>query len=119
MVRLIIPLLLTAIMVFTIVDIATIDRARVRTLPKSVWIVVVIITSILGTILWFTIGRGRTGQARNAPRSGARPRPVGPDDDPDFIDNIDQRQRNHEQEARIRDLERQLRDLDDDPKPEQ
>jgi hypothetical protein len=119
MIRLIIPLLLTAVMVFSIVDIATIDRARVRVLPKGVWIFIVIITSILGSILWFTIGRGRKGQAAPAGRPGGRARPVGPDDDPDFIDNIEQRKRNSEQEARIRDLERQLRDLDDDPKPEQ
>ena len=118
MARLIIPLLLTAIMVFSIVDIATIDRSRVRNLPKGVWIFLVIITSVLGTILWFTIGRARKGQAGPAGRPSSRPRPVGPDDDADFIDNIEQRKRNREQEARIRDLERQLRDLDDEPKPE-
>jgi len=116
--RVILPLVLTAIMVFSIVDIATIDRDRVRHLPKAVWIILVIFTSILGSILWFAIGRERRGQGGSPARPSARPRPRGPEDDPGFLDNIEQRRVNREQEERIRDLERQLRDLDDDSKPE-
>lgn len=118
--RVILPLVLTAIMVFSIVDIATIDRSRVRHLPKAVWIILVIIASVLGSILWWTIGRARKGQGGVGARPGARPRPVvGPEDDPRFIDNIEQRRLNREQEQRIEDLERQLRELDDESKPEQ
>ena len=112
--RLIVPLALTAVMVFSIVDISTIDRSRVRHLPKAVWIVLVIVTSVLGSILWFTIGRVRRSQM---PRGG-KAAPVGPDDDPRFLDDIARRDRDREQEERIRDLERQLRDLDDESKPE-
>ncbi|OJX65907.1 MAG: hypothetical protein BGO95_05720 [Micrococcales bacterium 73-13] len=117
--RLVLALVLTAVMVFSIVDIATIDRSRVRHLPKFVWIVLVIVGSVLGSILWWTIGRARRDQGGAA--GGARPkrRPAGPEDDPEFIDNIEQRRRNREQEQRIRDLERQLRELDDESKPEQ
>jgi len=115
--RVILPLVLTAVMVFSIVDISTIDRSRVRHLPKAVWIILVILTSILGSILWFAIGRERRGQGGSHAVPGRKPRPLGPEDDPNFIDNIDQRRLNREQEERIRDLERQLRDLDDEPKP--
>lgn len=116
--RVILPLVLTAIMVFSIVDISTIDKSRVRHLPKTVWIILVIITSVLGSILWYAIGRARPGAAGSPPPSRRKRGPVGPEDDPTFIDNIDQRRVNQEQEDRIRDLERQLRDLDDEPKPE-
>ncbi len=119
MARLIIPLVLTAIMVFSIVDIATIARERVRHLPKAVWIILVIVTSVLGSILWWAIGRERRGQGGQSAVPGRKPRPVGPEDDPGFIDNIEQRRRNREQEQRIRDLEQQLRELDDESKPEQ
>lgn len=112
----ILALVLTAVMVFSIVDISTIDRSRVRHLPKFVWIILVVITSVLGSILWFAIGRERKGQGGSGP--GRRAQPRGPEDDPRFIDHIEQRRRNREQEERIRDLERQLRDLDDEPKPE-
>lgn len=102
-------------MVFSIVDIAMTDRARVRYLPKTVWIIFVIIASVLGSILWWTIGRERKGSAR------AKAAPLGPDDDPKFLDGVEQRRVNREQADRIRDLERQLAELDDDeqPKPEQ
>ena len=89
-----------------------------RHLPKTVWIILVIVTSILGSILWFAIGRERKGQGGMPAAPGRKPSPMGPEDDPKFIDNIEQRRRNREQEERIRDLERQLRDLDDEPKPE-
>lgn len=114
--RVILALVVTAVMVFSIVDISTIDRSRVRHLPKFVWIVLVIITSVLGSILWFAIGRERPGQTGTA--RGRRRAPLGPEDDPRFIDTIEQRRLKREQEERIRDLERQLRDLDDEPKPE-
>jgi len=116
--RVILALVLTAVMVFSIVDISTIDRSRVRLLPKAVWIVLVVLTSVLGSILWFALGRERRGQAGAVAAPGRRPRPVGPEDDPSFIDNIELRRRGREQEERIRDLEQQLRDLDDEPKPE-
>ncbi len=119
-VALFLSLVLTAVMVFSIVDIATIDRDRVRHLPKGLWIVIVIITSVLGSILWWTIGRERRGLGGSPAVRRRKPRPVGPEDDPSFIDNIEQRRRNREQEQRIRDLEQQLRELDgDETKPEQ
>lgn len=114
--RVILALVLTAVMVFSIVDIATIDRSRVRHLPKFVWMVLVVVTSVLGSMLWFAIGRERKGLGGQS--AGRRPKPLGPEDDPNFIDDIEQRRRNREQEERIRDLERQLRELDDEPKPE-
>ncbi|MBO9577714.1 MAG: PLDc_N domain-containing protein [Microbacteriaceae bacterium] len=120
MIRLVIPLVLTAVAVFTIVDIVMIAQDRVKHLPKWAWVLLAIFTSVLGAILWWTIGRERRVRSGGSggsfgPPQRARP-VVGPEDDPSFIDNIEQRRRNREQEERIRDLERQLRDLDDEPK---
>jgi len=110
MARLIVPLLLTAIAVFSIVDIATISRERVKHIPKALWIIFVIIGSVIGSIFWFLFGRARRGEvARPAKRA-----PLGPDDDPRFFDDVEQRRRSAEQKDRIRDLERQLAELDDD-----
>jgi hypothetical protein len=104
-------LLYTAIMVFTVVDIAVIERSRVRYLPKWGWILLVIFTTILGTILWFALGRERRGGG------GGRRRAVAPDDDPGFLRDIQRQQFDAEQADRIRDLERQLKDLDDEVIP--
>ncbi len=108
--RVVLPLILTAVAVFSIVDIATIDRERVKYMPKALWIILVIITSVIGSIIWFLSGRARRGEVgRQAKRA-----PLGPDDDPTFLDTFEQRRRNEEQKDRIRDLERQLAELDDE-----
>ena len=66
-----------AVVVFTIyafVDCALTERARVRGLPKPLWLVVVVVLPLIGGVLWFLIGRG-PAQRRFLP----------PDDDPTFL----------------------------------
>jgi len=96
-----------AFTVFSAVDIALIDRSRVRTLPKAVWIVLVIVLPIVGGVLWFAVGRV---QARDAGIQ-ARRAPVAPDDDPAFLSKLN---REKAMEDRIEQLEKELRELDDD-----
>ena len=91
--------------VFAWVDLALTDRARVRALPKLVWVVVILLP-VVGALLWLTIGKQRGGA-----RGGER-RTVAPDDDPSFLANL---RRDEEQDERIRRLEQELAELDDDP----
>jgi len=91
--RVLLPLILTLIMVFTIIDIATIDSGRVRHLPKPIWILIVILLSLIGSILWWGIGRApleRRSHGR-VPDPPAPPRAKGPDDDPDFLRSLDRK----------------------------
>lgn len=109
------PLIVTGIMVFSIVDIVTIDSSRARHLPKPVWILLVILLPLIGSLLWFLLGRERL-QKRNNGRyrdtgPGAAPAALGPDDDPEFLRRL---QRERDQQERIRELEERLADLDDD-----
>ncbi|KZE91459.1 PLDc N-terminal domain-containing protein [Microbacterium sp. TNHR37B] len=53
-------------MVFAVVDIILRDEGQVRHLPKIVWLFLVILLPLLGTILWFAIGREYA--ERQAPR---------------------------------------------------
>ena len=120
--RLLIPLIYTAFLVYSIVDIVTIDPSRARHLPKFTWIILVIILPIIGGLLWFLIGRepleprehGRYAPPRQIRRRG----PSAPDDDPDFLNKLSREQA---QEDRIRELEERLKnvegDSDDKPKP--
>jgi hypothetical protein len=108
------------LLVVAIVDIVLIDPSRVRGLPKWAWAIICVLLAIVGPLLWFFVGRERleprnhgryaTEGAAAAPRSGPR----APDDDPDFLDRLSREQ---QQEQRIRDLERRLKDLDDPDKP--
>src|SRR5690606_14285375 len=53
-------------MAFAIVDIITRDSGLVKHMPKGIWLVLVIMLPLIGTILWFAIGREYP--ARDVPR---------------------------------------------------
>ena len=123
MIRVLVPLVLTGLLVFAIVDIIVIDSGRVRGLPKFAWIGVVVLLPLIGPLLWFLIGRERLEQRSHGPyadaagvptRPGRRFGPIAPDDDPDFLGRLSREQ---QQEERIRELEKRLNELGDD-KPE-
>ena len=59
--------LLLAVYVYTIVDVALRDRGRVRRLPKRGWLLVVILLPLVGSVLWFTLGRTRGAAAEPGP----------------------------------------------------
>lgn len=50
-------LLVIALMIGALIDIITRDSALVKHLPKMVWIIIVILLPLVGSILWFAIGR--------------------------------------------------------------
>ncbi len=83
-------LLTIALMVFALVDIIRRDDAQVRYLPKFVWLILVILLPLIGSILWFAIGReypqqgirlGRPGRRETAPAAQAPPAPPAPPQD--------------------------------------
>lgn len=92
--------------IFSIVDCALADRDRVRAVPKAAWVPIVVVFVVIGGILWFVIGRPRRGNT-------GRGRTLAPDDDPEFLKNLERERR---QQDRIRRLEQELADLDDTPK---
>jgi hypothetical protein len=94
-----------AIDIFAIVDLALTDRQRVRALNKFLWVLVIIIVPVIGAVLWITLGKDRKDPGRQQ-------RVIAPDDDPSFLRNL---RRDEEQDERIRRLEQELADLDDDP----
>jgi len=97
--------LVVAFDVFALVDLMLIDRRRIRALNRPLWFALIVILPVIGPILWFLIGRERRG-------GGDERRTVAPDDDPAFLRNL---RRDEVQDERIRRLEQELADLDDDP----
>ena len=81
-------LVILAAMIFALVDIITRDSGQVRFMPKTVWVFVVILLPLIGTILWFAIGReyaGRPAAPRPpqfAPWGAQPPAPAAPARDP-------------------------------------
>lgn len=111
-ITLVVPLIVTGLMVFSIVDILTIARDRVQHLPKLGWVLLVVFLSFVGSLLWFLVGREPNPAGPRARPSRASRGPLAPDDDPEFLARL---RREREQEERIRKLEQRLSELDDDP----
>ncbi|MEJ3405432.1 PLD nuclease N-terminal domain-containing protein [Rathayibacter sp. YIM 133350] len=106
MTRLLVGLVVAAVvfMIYTLIDCALFDRSRIRGLPRAVWILVILFVPLIGGVLWLVVGRGR-----NDPQ---RARPLAPDDDPAFLGQLG---RDAAQEERIRRIEQELAELDDEP----
>jgi nucleoside recognition membrane protein YjiH len=70
--------------VFTTVFAASANPREVRVLPKWAWVLLCLITAPLGGIFYLAIGRpiGRTNP---------KGKPLAPDDDPDFLNELRKR----------------------------
>ena len=68
------------------IELAQSDPRDVRLVPRWVWAFVIVVP-LVGAITWLVYGRPNgEEQAPTAPRQ--RPRPMSPDDDPDFLRNL-------------------------------
>ena len=97
---------IVALVIFTIfvtVFATAAPAHKVRVMPKWVWVLLCLVTTPIGGILYLTLGRpiygndaGTSGPATgNAGGNGARgSRTLAPDDDPDFLRNLAKRLKN-------------------------
>ncbi|MEI2278491.1 PLD nuclease N-terminal domain-containing protein [Paenarthrobacter ilicis] len=92
------------IFVYALVDVIRTDGRLTRGISKPAWIIVMIILPLLGAILWFIFGR-----PYNKPQTApARRQPVAPDDDPEFLRNLEARRRNQAEDERLKKLKAEL-----------
>lgn len=113
------------LVVIALIDCLSTDEGAVRNLPKVPWVFIILLFPPIGPIVWFVAGRpekaqvGRAG--RWAPGRGfpeyERPRPLGPDDDPEFLREKARERREDEElfrrwEADLRRREEELRRKD-------
>ena len=82
-----------AMAIYAMVDCVQTDEDQVKGLPKVVWVFVILLFPIVGSIAWLIAGRPSPligGPAGSRPRF-RQPRqrpPRGPDDDPDFLKDL-------------------------------
>ena len=86
MLRVLAVILAVAVYIYCIIDVARTPRGDTRSLPKFVWLLLVVLVPILGDLLWLALGR-----VWRAPgsRRGRRRGPMAPDDDPTFLKHLD------------------------------
>ena len=83
MIRLLPWLLTIAVTIYAVVDCIQTDESRVRGLPKVLWVLLILLFPLVGSIAWFIAGRPRPQAGRGSTHRPLPPR--GPDDDPDFL----------------------------------
>ena len=105
MLRVVVPIVVLVVFVYGLIDLIRTDARSVKGISKPAWIVVQIVLPVLGALLWFLIGRPRTSPA--APPASYR-HPTAPDDDPEFLRNLEQRRRNQAEAERLRKLKAEL-----------
>jgi Phospholipase_D-nuclease N-terminal len=114
------------LLVVALIDCLSTEESAVRNLPKVAWVFIILLFSPVGPIVWFVAGRP---QRHRVGRGGAwqpgkgfpeyeRPRPLAPDDDPEFLRS----RRTDEElfrkwEADLRRREEQLRRREDEDGP--
>ncbi|WP_348788521.1 PLD nuclease N-terminal domain-containing protein [Leifsonia sp. NPDC080035] len=75
----VIPLLVFVLFVVALIDIILRTGDQIRHLPKLAWVFIVILLPLIGSILWFAVGREyygmRSRPSRAEYRHAARPQP--------------------------------------------
>ena len=101
-------LVAVAVIVYALIDCIMTKAHSVRSLSKPAWIVTIVLVPLLGAGLWFLFARSRPtsprGRSRPAPRH-----PTAPDDDPQFLRNLEAKRRQDAREKELRRKEQELR----------
>ena len=76
MLRVLLFVAVVMLTIYCVVELAQTKGARVRAMPRWLWLFVVICVPVIGPFAWLLAG---------PPTSHPRPRPLAPDDDDDFL----------------------------------
>ncbi len=100
--RYIIPIALgVVIFVYGLIDCLRSEPNDVRSIPKPAWVLVIVVLNVIGVGLWFLFGRPQYAVSGSNSQMGGSPtlqrpsasssygRSVAPDDDPDFLRNLE------------------------------
>ncbi|GGQ38499.1 PLDc N-terminal domain-containing protein [Couchioplanes azureus] len=111
MVRLFVFLAAVQLVLLVLALIGVLSADRVRGMPRVLWVLVILLVPLFGPLAYFLWGRPLPPPREGGPARRTGPRPMSPDDDPDFL-----RSMNTEQSRRDRELldqwERELKNDD-------
>ena len=113
MVRLFVFLAAVQLVLLVLALIGALSADRVRALPRALWVLVILVIPLLGPIAYFVWGRPVPPPHESRPVHRAGSRPSAPDDDPDFLRNVDTEQSRRDREL-LAQWERELQKGDED-----
>lgn len=101
--------------VLALISCLSAEDGELRALPRIAWVILIILLPLVGSIVYFVAGRplpvehgSGVWRAANGQPEATRPRRLAPDDDPEFLRQLD-RQGKREEEDRLRRWEADLR----------
>ncbi|MFE3628284.1 PLD nuclease N-terminal domain-containing protein [Streptomyces goshikiensis] len=84
-------LLIIALTIYAFIDCLNTPEEEVKHLPKVVWVIIILLFSIVGPVVWLVAGKKRTlaggGFGGGAGRA-RRAQWVAPDDNPEFLRSL-------------------------------
>lgn len=112
MVRIIIfaALISVALTIYTLIECARSEAREIRSLPKPAWFAVLIFLPLVGAVLWFSLGRPLGAQYNNTQAAKA------PDDDEDFLRQLEVWRRQQQRESELNQREEQLKRREEEQK---
>ncbi|WP_067505554.1 PLD nuclease N-terminal domain-containing protein [Actinoplanes sp. TFC3] len=110
MVRVFVFLAAVQLVLLVLALISALSADRVRTMPRALWVLVVLFIPLLGPLAYALWGRPAPVPREAVRRSSARP--SSPDDDPDFLRSVDSEQSRRDREL-LAQWERDLEKNDD------
>lgn len=96
--------LAVGVIIYSFFDCLRSDPRDIRGIRRGPWIAVILLLPVIGGILWLTLGRPRYAPASSQPARGK-----GPDDDPNFLRQIDEKRRSEQADAELEEWERRHR----------
>ncbi|MEU2390657.1 PLD nuclease N-terminal domain-containing protein [Streptomyces sp. NPDC007369] len=82
-------LLIIALTIYAFIDCLNTPEGEVKHLPKPVWVLIILLFSIVGPVVWLAAGKQRSAVGGGRAR---RPQWVAPDDNPDFLRSLGEEQ---------------------------
>ncbi|MCY0945271.1 PLD nuclease N-terminal domain-containing protein [Streptomyces antarcticus] len=84
-------LLIIALTIYTFIDCLNTPEEEVKHLPKVVWVIIILLFSIVGPVVWLVAGKKRSAVGGGGGFGGGRARRaqwVAPDDNPEFLKSL-------------------------------
>ncbi len=109
----------TALWIYCLLDVIMTDESRIRNLGKGTWVMIVLVTSVVGAVAWLVAGKPES-TPRGMPYKGntgyseydrpGRFVPTDPKADEEFLKQVRERAEAQRQEAKLQRLAREQRE---------
>jgi hypothetical protein len=86
-------LLMLALTIYAFIDCLNTPEEEVKHLPKVVWVLIILIFTIVGPVVWLVAGKQRHAVPGSRSSAGSRGW-VAPDDNPDFLRSLKDEKQN-------------------------